>query len=187
MAYDKVVDSAALDGALTGIANAIRGKTGSTEKLTLDGMAAAITGIQTGSGSGDSSGAKGVYVAQVTPAENVGTITVEHNLGTTDIALAALWVESFGEVVPNISGGLFKCWAKTNIHNRRGGVGFQALSTYDVTNARASDMAMPNSEVYWDEAKDENNFTFVRPGSASAQYIGGVTYTVVIVAANAEV
>ena len=48
MAYDKVVDSAALDGALTGIADAIRGKTGSAEKLTLDGMAAAIGGIQTG-------------------------------------------------------------------------------------------------------------------------------------------
>lgn len=169
------------------IADTIRSKTGGTEKLTLDGMAAAIAGIQTGSGSGDSSGVKGVYVAQVTPAENVGTITVEHNLGTTDIALAALWAESLGEVVPNISGGLFKCWAKTDIPNRRGAYGFQALSSYDVTNARAADIAMPNSEVYWDAPKYENEFTFYRPGAASAQYIGGVTYTVVIVAANAEV
>ena len=50
MAYDQIVDSAALDGALTGIANAIRGKTGSTEKMTMEGMAAAIAGIQTGGG-----------------------------------------------------------------------------------------------------------------------------------------
>lgn len=48
MAYDKIVDSAALDGALTGIADAIRGKTGGTEPLTMEGMAAAIGGIQTG-------------------------------------------------------------------------------------------------------------------------------------------
>ena len=50
MAYDKVVDSAVLDGALTGIADAIRGKTGNTDKLTLDEMAAAIAGISVGGG-----------------------------------------------------------------------------------------------------------------------------------------
>ena len=44
MACDEAVDSAALDGALTGIANAIRYKTGGTGKLTLEGMAAAIAG-----------------------------------------------------------------------------------------------------------------------------------------------
>lgn len=48
MAYDKVVDSAMLDGALTGIADAIRGKTGGTDKLTLEGMAAAIAGLSVG-------------------------------------------------------------------------------------------------------------------------------------------
>ena len=52
MAYDKAVDSEALDGALTGIADAIRGKTGGTGKLTLEGMAAAIAGISGGSASG---------------------------------------------------------------------------------------------------------------------------------------
>lgn len=48
MAYDKVVDSAVLDAALAGIANAIRGKTGGTGKLTLEEMPAAIAGIQAG-------------------------------------------------------------------------------------------------------------------------------------------
>ena len=42
----------ALTNKLTEIANAIRAKTGSTEKLTLDGMASAISNIST-SGSGE--------------------------------------------------------------------------------------------------------------------------------------
>lgn len=54
MAYDKIVDSAALDGALTGIADAIRSKTGDTEPLTIDQMAAAIASItDVGSGGGN--------------------------------------------------------------------------------------------------------------------------------------
>ena len=40
----------ALTDKLTNIADAIRGKTGGTEKLTLDGMATAISGIATGGG-----------------------------------------------------------------------------------------------------------------------------------------
>ena len=35
---------------LTNIADAIRGKTGTTEEMTLDAMAEAITGIETGGG-----------------------------------------------------------------------------------------------------------------------------------------
>lgn len=52
MAIDKAVDSAVLDGALTAVANAIRGKTGGTGKLTIDQMAAAIAGITVGDGGG---------------------------------------------------------------------------------------------------------------------------------------
>lgn len=48
MAFDKVVDSQALDGALGAVADAIRGKTGSTEPMTLEQMPVAIAGIQTG-------------------------------------------------------------------------------------------------------------------------------------------
>ena len=50
MAFDKVVDSQALDGALGAVADAIRGKTGSAATLTLEQMPGAISGIQTGSG-----------------------------------------------------------------------------------------------------------------------------------------
>lgn len=48
MAYDKVVDSAALDAALTDIANAIRAKTGKTDPLTIEQMPSAIKGISGG-------------------------------------------------------------------------------------------------------------------------------------------
>lgn len=48
MAYDKVIDSAALDEKLYGIAHAIRSKTGGTEVLTLSQMAEEIAQIETG-------------------------------------------------------------------------------------------------------------------------------------------
>lgn len=50
MAYDKIVDSGALDTKLTAIADAIRGKTGKTEEMTLDQMVTEIAGIQIGGG-----------------------------------------------------------------------------------------------------------------------------------------
>lgn len=46
---DKAVDSAALDSALTGIADAIRAKTGGTDPLTLEQMPGEIANIEAGS------------------------------------------------------------------------------------------------------------------------------------------
>lgn len=51
MAYDKIVDSTALDTALTDIADAIRTKTGKTELLTLAQMPSEIEGISGGGSS----------------------------------------------------------------------------------------------------------------------------------------
>lgn len=48
MAYDKIVDSAGLDAALTDIADAIRTKTGKTDSLTLEQMPSEIEGISAG-------------------------------------------------------------------------------------------------------------------------------------------
>lgn len=48
MAFDKVVDSAVLDTKLTSVADAIRSKTGKTDKLTLEQMPGEIEGIQAG-------------------------------------------------------------------------------------------------------------------------------------------
>ena len=51
MAFDKVVDSAALDAGMKSVADAIRAKTGTTDLLTWpDGFKAAVEGIQTGGG-----------------------------------------------------------------------------------------------------------------------------------------
>lgn len=51
MAFDKVVDSVALDAGMKSVADAIRAKTGTTDLLTWpDGFKAAVEGIQTGGG-----------------------------------------------------------------------------------------------------------------------------------------
>lgn len=50
MAYDKVVDSAALDAAMTDIADAIRTKTGKTDPMTIEQMPSEIEGISGGGG-----------------------------------------------------------------------------------------------------------------------------------------
>ena len=53
MAFDKVVDSAALDTQLTSIADAIRAKTGGSDSLVFpDGFLQAIAAIEAGGGSG---------------------------------------------------------------------------------------------------------------------------------------
>lgn len=76
MAYDKVVDSAQLDGALTATADAIRGKTGGTAQIAWDasnGFAAAIAAIAAG---GNSSGI-GVESGTYTPSEDIRWLDLE--------------------------------------------------------------------------------------------------------------
>ena len=182
MAYDKIVDSAALDGALTNIADAIRGKTGSTQKLTLEGMVAAIAGIGTGGGSG---GASGIYMAKVTPAEDVGKLIINHNLGTTDILLAAAWAETLGDVTPVANATVAKFWAKTSMQTQRGGNGFGPGYTWNVTNSYAHPQA-PNTASYETlTITDENNVSLNKAASGSTNmYLAGVTYHVVVIAAN---
>lgn len=53
MAYDKLVDSAALDASLTQIADAIRAQTGKTATLTRDEMSAEIASIEAGGTAND--------------------------------------------------------------------------------------------------------------------------------------
>lgn len=54
MAYDKIVDSTALDTALTDIADAIRTKTGKTSPLTIEQMPSEIESISSGSSTPES-------------------------------------------------------------------------------------------------------------------------------------
>lgn len=79
MAFDKVVDSAFLDGGLKKIADAIREKSGSADALAFpDEMEAAVKAIETGGSGG------GMATGTLTFAEETSTslaTTVNHNLG----------------------------------------------------------------------------------------------------------
>jgi hypothetical protein len=176
----------ALIDKLTAVANAIRGKTGGTEPLTLDQMAVAITGIQTGGGS--SGGASGIYMAKVTPTEDLSEMTITHNLGTTDILLAACWAETLGDIVPTRNGTLAKFHAKTDIATQRAGGWFGQGYAWNATNSYAA-TSSPNMGSY--EALkviDANTISINRTASGTTpSYFAGVTYTVIVIAANAEV
>lgn len=79
MAYDKVVDSAALDAGMTAVADAIRAKAGTTEPLAWpDGFKAAIEAISGGGGTGLAYD-MGEFVLE---ADTTGRTTyISHNLG----------------------------------------------------------------------------------------------------------
>ena len=79
MAYDKVVDSVALDTQLTSIADAIRAKTGGTDSLVFpDGFSQAIAAIEAGVGSGSATILGRTYdCGTFISAENAGTYTLE--------------------------------------------------------------------------------------------------------------
>ncbi|MDD7602318.1 MAG: hypothetical protein PUK54_06940 [Firmicutes bacterium] len=74
MAYDKVIDSSALDANIASIAEAIRTKGGTTDQLVFpDGFISAIEAIETG---GDIKIAYG----SVTLSEDLDSITINHGL-----------------------------------------------------------------------------------------------------------
>ena len=77
----------ALIDKLTAIADAIRGKTGGTEKLTLDQMATEIGAIETGA---SLPGVSNMTYGEFIPASDVSTITIEHGLGEKP-HIVALW------------------------------------------------------------------------------------------------
>lgn len=136
------------------------------------------------------SGSSGIYMAKITPEEDLEGLKITHNLGTTDILFAACWAETLGDVVPTFNGALGKYWAKTDIPARYAGTNtienFDHSNSYNTTNSYAIG-GVPTATTYWDYVLDENTFQFKRAGSAVARYITGVTYTVIIIAANAEV
>lgn len=165
---------------MTAIADALRSKTGGTSPLTLDQMATAIAGIQTGGG-----GTNGIYMAEVTLAANSGWVPIDHNLGTTDILLACMWAETLGDIVPESGLCLGSFWTKTDIPNRRTSTGGnQTCANWDGTNGYLN-FTYPSSGTYWTAMYNENRVIFKGGGSAAAKYVAGVTYTVLIVAASA--
>lgn len=147
-------------------------------------LTTAVNSLISGFGTGGGGGANGIYMAKVTPSSDMSDLTIQHNLGTTDILIAVCFAETLGDVTPTFNGTLGKWWAKTDIPNNRSGVGFDTLAAYNTANAYAI-LGAPSASGYWDKVKDENTFIFLQAGSAAAKYITGVTYTVIIVAASA--
>ena len=167
------------------IQNLIATANGATGNADTD-LTTAVNSLIAGFGTGGGGDVSGIYMAKITPSSDVSSLTIQHNLGTTDILLAACFVETLGDITPTFNGALGKWWAKTDIPNNRSGVGFDTLAGYSAANAYAT-LSAPTSLSYWDKVKDENNFVFWQAGSAASKYITGVTYTVIIMAASAFV
>ena len=178
----------ALTDKLSAIADAIRDKTGGTEEMTLDQMAVAIAGIETGGGSG---GANGIYMAKVTPAEDIITMSINHNLGTTDLLLALVWAESLGEFVPTTNQALGNIWLKTDIPvrvtNSTNRENLEIQYAYNTSASYINSIGLKNSDSYVRNPVENDTFT-IKAGTASGtRFYGGVTYTVIVMAASAFV
>lgn len=173
---------------MQGLIDSANATTGAADTTLTGAVNTLIAGF--GQGGGSSGVASGIYMAKFTPESDANEISVNHNLGTTDILFAACWAETLGDVVPTFNGSVGKYWAKTDIPVRYSASGntvnFNTYNIYNITNSNASG-GVPASITYWDEVVDANTFVFKRGGSAAAKYIAGVTYTIIIVAANAEV
>lgn len=113
MAYDKVVDSSALDAGLVRIADAIREKGGVSDKLAFpDAMAAAIVAIETGGGL--PSGLSAVATGTFTLSSNAYVKSIEHGLGVVP-NFVAVWVEGDFDTSNNKSALIASFGYKGNI------------------------------------------------------------------------
>lgn len=170
--------------------NALLNQANNTTGKTDTNLTAAIASLVAGFGQGGSGGgsASGIYMAKVTPSEDLAGMAIAHNLGTTDILLVACWAETLGDIVPATAASLAKFWAKTDIVTQRGGGGFSPGYSWSTKNQYASP-SPPNMANYENlTVTDENNILLPRCSSGTASsYLAGVTYTVIVIAANAEV
>lgn len=108
MAYDKVVDSAVLDAALTDIADAIRAKTGKSDSMSLDAMPGEIESIPAGGGSTDAEDA--LIARTITEYNNPRVNTIGRNAFTLCTALTRVDLPQ----VTSIAGNAFsECLALT--------------------------------------------------------------------------
>jgi hypothetical protein len=141
-----------------------------------------------GQGGGSSGGTSGIYMAKITPETDLTVnFPITHNLGTTDILLVAVWAETLGDMVLDRMVNLHKVWNKTDIVTQRGGNGFASGYLWSTTNSYAAAQS-PNAASYETlTVVDENTIRLPRCSSGSNVYLAGLTYTVIVIAANAEV
>lgn len=171
---------------LQGLIDSANEKTGGNDTTLTAAMNTLIAGY--GSGGGSSGGASGIYMAKITPETDLtANFPITHNLGTTDILLVAVWAETLGDMVLDKKANLHKVWNKTDIVTRRGGNGFSVGYIWGTTNSYA-DVQSPNAVAYEIlTVVDENTISLPRCGSGPNVYLAGLTYTVVVIAANAGV
>ena len=152
-------------------------------------LTSAVNTLVAGFGSGGSGGGEnGIYMAQITPASDIGELSVIHNLGTTDILAAVCWAESFGDIAPTIDGAVANVYLKSSIPFRQSSTvnheNMIAYARWSVSNANVNTIGQPTSTAYFSEPSDANTFAFGAAGAAACKYIAGVTYTVIIMAAS---
>ena len=87
MALDKVIDSAQLDADLTAVADAIRSKTGKTDKLTLEQMPGEIEGIEAGGGGGGADSP--VWSVRIYEIE-IGANNIKNSQDVSDYMISAV-------------------------------------------------------------------------------------------------
>lgn len=178
------LESKARINSLISAANATTGK--ADTDLT-SAVGALIAGF--GSGGGSGGGASGIYMAKITPASDVSGFNIQHNLNTTDILFALVWAETFGGIEPTTNQAVSNVWLKTDIparvtssYNREN---LETSSYYNTATGNINSTSMKTSNAYMGEPTDANNF-YVKAGTSSgARFYGGVTYTVIIMAASA--
>lgn len=167
---------------MQGLIDSANAKTGGNDTT----LTAAVNALIAGFGSGG--GTSGIYMAKITPEEDLASnFPITHNLGTTDILLVAVWAETLGDIVLDKTVNLHKVWNKTDITTKRGGNGFSVGYQRSTTDSYAA-TSSPNTAAYETlTVVDENTIQLPRCASGANVYLAGLTYTVIVIAANAEV
>lgn len=171
---------------MQGLIDSANAKTGGNDATLTGAVNTLIAGF--GQGGGSSGGASGIYMAKITLETDLTvSFPITHNLGTTDILLVAVWAETLGDIVLDKTVVLHKVWNKTDIATQRGGNDFSVGYNWSTTNSYAS-ASPPNMASYETlTVVDENTIGLPRNASGSSVYLAGLTYTVVVIAASAEV
>ena len=173
------------DDLIKACADAYRTASGTTESVKAGELAGLISALAT-SGGGD--GVSNLYIGYYTPSEDVSSIDVTHGLGTTDILLAAIFAESIGDVeVTSIIGGA-QIMLKTDYPQRSSSANTIAQEKLVLNGAYYGDGGYSRTQnasaTTTPVVVDENTVQFNPTGNTSYSYKTGVTYTVVIVAAE---